>query len=462
MKLTARALTKFKPDISGIQAEHITRIIDEMVYPFRYLNYSGDWEFHPTKTFQAEKRHYDVRWTNPKRTGLTVTIPIKYRVVNPEGGYTNQIIYAETILSSGRATLNDSDKRFVTELVKAGNSILTIISRNSDPQGTLHIAAIEEMASLGVSAYLKKLAGLDCDLYPIIRHLVRLSAFTYENQRVAFGILFDRVNEGRISFPNGVRGNKRFLRLTDGINTALVLDSEGCIIGLEPLVHPIDYEEDLLDLPRWLAPLAQASSGKRSLALALTRNGEIHVLYNGEYVASRRAGRWSAWNHDQNLARLKALTGIAGEEYALVRTMYRVALDLSTKRSGGLLVWLQDEKGAQENQLIPETDLIGSDEKEPGDRALDDFFQDSALMPHRERSILVDIAALDGAVVFSRSGQLLAYGSVLKNTLASGEHSDPGSRTKAAYSASMYGLAIKVSSDGDITVFYSGQKQFSI
>lgn len=67
------------------------------------------------------------------------------------------------------------------------------------------------------------------------------------------------------------------------------------------------------------------------------------------------------------------------------------------------------------------------------------------------RAVAVELASLDGALVFANSGYLLAYGAILQPKRAGKLRGTEGSRTKAAIGASNYGLAIKVSSDGDIT-----------
>ena len=70
----------------------------------------------------------------------------------------------------------------------------------------------------------------------------------------------------------------------------------------------------------------------------------------------------------------------------------------------------------------------------------------------------VELASLDGAVVLENSGRILAYGAVLQPKKAGKLRGAEGSRTKAAIGASNYGLAVKISSDGDISIFYEGRE----
>jgi DNA integrity scanning protein DisA with diadenylate cyclase activity len=63
-------------------------------------------------------------------------------------------------------------------------------------------------------------------------------------------------------------------------------------------------------------------------------------------------------------------------------------------------------------------------------------------------------------VVLANSGKILAYGAILQPKKVGRLRGSEGSRTKAAIGASNYGLALKISSDGDMTVYYKGEEFF--
>lgn len=69
---------------------------------------------------------------------------------------------------------------------------------------------------------------------------------------------------------------------------------------------------------------------------------------------------------------------------------------------------------------------------------------DSALPGSRiqdlPRALVIELSALDGAIVLSNQGELLAYGAVLEPALRGRIDAEEGSRTKAAIGASNYGL----------------------
>lgn len=77
-----------------------------------------------------------------------------------------------------------------------------------------------------------------------------------------------------------------------------------------------------------------------------------------------------------------------------------------------------------------------------------------------DRKLLCDLISIDGATIFDSMMNLLYFGKILKNDEknVNSQIYAFGARTSAAISASMYGLAIKISEDGDITLFHKGEQ----
>ena len=78
------------------------------------------------------------------------------------------------------------------------------------------------------------------------------------------------------------------------------------------------------------------------------------------------------------------------------------------------------------------------------------------------RRVLVGLASLDGALVLANSGEILAYSAILRPRRQGTIKRTEGARTKAAIGASLYGLAVKISSDGDIVVYSKGEPALSV
>jgi DNA integrity scanning protein DisA with diadenylate cyclase activity len=127
-------------------------------------------------------------------------------------------------------------------------------------------------------------------------------------------------------------------------------------------------------------------------------------------------------------------------------------LDISFRRSGGLFVILRNT--ANLHMIVRPGDAINERGRSPADAAFDSAVGGKAVA----RSVIVELASLDGAVVLNNSAAILAYGAVLRPRKLGRVRGSEGSRTKAAIGASFYGLAVKVSSDGDITVYHRGKE----
>ena len=109
------------------------------------------------------------------------------------------------------------------------------------------------------------------------------------------------------------------------------------------------------------------------------------------------------------------------------------------------------------HKLVKDGEAIDDPSRVAVDRAFDDALGGSKVQD-MSRVALSDLVSLDGAAVISNSGKILAYGAILEPTKKGKTSGSEGSRTKAAIGASKFGLAVKVSSDGDITVYLDGKK----
>jgi hypothetical protein len=74
----------------------------------------------------------------------------------------------------------------------------------------------------------------------------------------------------------------------------------------------------------------------------------------------------------------------------------------------------------------------------------------------RQRHLLIGVLSSDGLTTVSKTGQVISTGEIID--LTKGADVVGGGRTQAARAASVYGLAIKVSEDGPITIFRDGQQ----
>jgi hypothetical protein len=301
---------------------------------------------------------------------------------------------------------------------------------------------------------------LEIDLQAWFDWLRRLAEQTYENKAMVFGCLIDTASGSKPSrgseFPNEFLKKKKYRALSDGYRTAYRISRHGCVRAFVDLRggHPEQHRY----FPAWCEDLAARSRG-RMIGLSLTRQGDILVLDGGKLTFSYRFGRWQYWNHGHivdlitNAARAQHVQ--PGRLSGVVRALYRATLDVSFRRSGGMFVLLRNR--ANLRSIVRPGDAIGDSHRKGVDASFDEALslEDIGRIP---RGVLAELASLDGAVVLANSGEIMSYGAVLEPRRRRGILKAEGSRTKAAIGASNYGLVLKVSSDGEITVLVSGKE----
>lgn len=133
-------------------------------------------------------------------------------------------------------------------------------------------------------------------------------------------------------------------------------------------------------------------------------------------------------------------------EYA-IEVIYKLVLvikKMSIHNRGALIV-LCNENSAIDDILAPYKKLNFK-------RLFGDIEKVEILDLSNEK--LMNLLCVDGATIINSQMELIDFGRILKNEVRDGN--EYGARTNAAISASYYGLAIKISEDGDVTLFRNG------
>ncbi len=404
-----------------------------------------------------------VTWASPDRRAIRVRIGVGAANAVDARSLSTSVVRRRTPKGVAR-TLDNREHDICRRVALETSRILDHVNASSNASSLEAIRrSFDERV---VAAHVQDHHGLALDVAGVLHAMQQLAQQTYENKAISFGCMLDpqkrRKSEGA-PFPHHLLGAKKYRALTDGFRTAYHISSYG---RLESLVDLLTWRAARLSsqhfYPEWSEPLAVVSRAGRC-GISLTKNGDILVFDEGNLRFTHRYGRWQYWNHRHLIDLLKSLARVQRVPPALigqvVSSIYRTALDVSFRRSGALLVVLR--KKAALRDVVRLGDAIGDQQRDDRDKQLDDDLARKKFhaIP---RTVASEIAGLDGAIVLSNTGELLAYGAVLNPRKTGRLRGTEGSRTKAAIGASNYGLAVKVSSDGDITVFAKGQKFLSI
>ncbi len=315
--------------------------------------------------------------------------------------------------------------------------------------------------------HLKHENQLEFDFGNLVEFLRILSEQSYENKSLSFGVLIKKgtksTSSHKFTFPEDFENEKRFKAFTDGYRSAYLLDRAGGILSLVDLeklaannVHGEHY------FPEWSRNIA-LSSRLKTIGLSLTRQGDILYFEDGSLNFTRRAGKWQYWNHAyiidilKNKARAQRVdTNKLGK---VVSTLYRYALDVSFRRSGGLFVILRNSKKL--HNIVRQGDAMTDKQRLALHKEFEHFLSKRTILGI-DRNVIMELSSIDGALVFSNNGRLLAYGTVLESKKKSHVSKVEGSRSKAAVASSHFGISIKISSDGGISMYENGKSFMEI
>ncbi|NND73837.1 MAG: hypothetical protein HKN44_02420 [Ilumatobacter sp.] len=291
-----------------------------------------------------------------------------------------------------------------------------------------------------------------------LEYLIELSGTRVESHNLTHGVLITDAltNEPRLTvpYPSGLRDAKRSPLLFDGRRSVLVVDQDGRartevqahhLDRLHPDALPLEaVEREFVDSGSLVALATRQLGG---IGFFLREDRSIWAFVDGQPLVIRRSEHWTAfplW-----LARSIGDTIGGG---AAVDLIVGAALIVSVKSGGAIFAIVAD--AADVDDIVARKDRYD----------LRNEFDVAAMRPETRLHHLIEAAdldvqtlarlgELDGATVLDRDGRLLAYGAIISSS--DSEHE--GARTAAARSLSQAALVVlKVSEDGDVTVFRDG------
>jgi hypothetical protein len=213
--------------------------------------------------------------------------------------------------------------------------------------------------------------------------------------------------------------------------------------------------------PEFLHPIHSVMNDS-DLVAHLTSRGDLVLLSKQGLLATKRKRKWQVYDASSFEHALACCLG----NRDVAANLLEVVFDLSFRRQGALLVYDPDQQ-ILERILNPESivegvrDLNGQASRSGPfgqaliARSIDDVAIGAPAGSLRKKRLLIEMASIDGAVVFD-SSKVLAVGALIRSHPAAGGHS--GARATAARSAYLWGAhPIQVSSDGDVTVHFQSQ-----
>lgn len=287
--------------------------------------------------------------------------------------------------------------------------------------------------------------------------LERVAASRVEGDDLSLGVVMrPTLNADRPThvFPRDYQ-MKRVPLLFDGHSSALVVDAAGRVetevrrARLDQRLSTTEVEavERFIDRFGDLdgSLVASLSNAFGALGFYAHADHSIWICSEGPPLIVKRAGRWRAIPTQaltEGFAQILSSTTTA-------QLVVETAVLLALHGHGGILAVAASADDLE--GLVQSKDRLDHIEAGTAEAAVHDVLDIEDL----DTSMLLHLASIDGACVLDRSGHLLAYGAVVTSSDSAGE----GARTAAArFLSTELDVVIKVSEDGQISVFKGGEE----
>lgn len=300
------------------------------------------------------------------------------------------------------------------------------------------------------------MAGLLADT---VEFLIELSGRRVESQDLTHGVIITDVLEEppglQFGYPNDLRAAKRGPLLFDGKQAVLLVDGLGRMRTEIPR-HHLDH---LRPNAEGLGVVASEMVDSGSLVAAATRlyggigfflrdDRSIWVFVEGRPLVVRSGEHWTAFPLEL-AASIDNMIG-GGDAASLV---VQAAFIVSARRRGAILAIVDDAKSL--DGVVSTKDRYDlRNEFDPMAMRVETRLHHLIDASDLDGQTVARLASLDGATVLDRDANLLAYGAIV----ASADSQNEGARTAAAKTLSETAeVVLKISVDGDITVFHKGE-----
>lgn len=355
----------------------------------------------------------------------------------------------------------------LVDVLPAAGVAAAVPFRHDDPAGrerpspALRRALRDTLAAEVLARYLASRLGRPprADLVAeTIEYLIELSGTRVESHDLTHGVLVADVTPDtpRLSFryPADVRAAKRAPLLFDGQRSLLVVDPEGRartelqrhrFRRLAPGAGPAPVAD--ADSLQSGALVAEATACLGGLGFFVRADRSIWTFVDGRPLLVRRGEHWTAFPLELS-ARIETIIG-GGQVAGLVAgAAFRIAA-----QPRGAILAVVDGPDRLEGVVSAKDRYDLRNDIDPAAMRTETRLHHLIDAEDLDERTLVRLAALDGATVLDRTGRLLAYGAIV----TSGDSEHEGARTAAARTLSETAdVVLKVSVDGDITVFRDG------
>ncbi|MDD3139589.1 MAG: diadenylate cyclase [Lachnospiraceae bacterium] len=285
----------------------------------------------------------------------------------------------------------------------------------------------------------------------ILDILEKIKNRTYENLPIVLNLILDPNSVGTVLLTN--KHDSKLFDLLAGSNyTYFVIDKALKIIDYKCISwSETSDKKSYSSLPNFLQPFSHLLENK--IGISLTHSGDIIIYNSAGMIMSERKSNCTIYENSltKNLYR----DVLHPTVYGIACNLFDISWDISYRRHGALIIVTKES--SFESHIVNKESIFTSSECIGLRKELSTSFANVSLKNTgviKCRSIFLELSSVDGAVILDGTdGSIKAFGSIVET--AASVSGTSGARSTAAKSASTYNnmLPIKISSDGDITLY---------
>lgn len=243
--------------------------------------------------------------------------------------------------------------------------------------------------------------------------------------------------------------------IVDGRRVALLANKKngGSIAGFISLSEIKKKKKHIPYIPHESLEDIQSLLEKNDMAFIAAISGDIWLLLGSGLVFNRAQGMWRYLNYNHLYQIL-----IKHINEPVTNAIINTALNLSFERKGALICVITTK--APIRYIVPDTD-----KENQANYILRKSLKGLDITNDSDKQLLISASTIDGAVVLDEEGKVIDIACMIgkanekrmKELDIEEARIFSGARTTAAWKASLFGLSVKVSSDGQIVIFYEGK-----
>jgi hypothetical protein len=249
--------------------------------------------------------------------------------------------------------------------------------------------------------------------------------------------------------------DEKWIHAINGKNVALTgVGHSGAICGIFNISKEVSEKIDYL-VPHENLKFVMKTLGEGKCVFITTDYNDIYlILGNNKTIFFNSKGNWYYINYNNILNTLKKFLD---KDVSL--NILQFTLNLAFERKGTIIAIPDEDNYISE--MIPDYN-----EKAKSNYYLRNVINGLTITNNNQLELIRSLINTDGALIISKKGKILDIGCMISepnlkylNKISKNKlERFSGSRTTASWNASIYGISIKVSDDGQITIYRHGEE----